>query len=80
MMDKAQRVLRQQASQLIARTHAIPWYRLWEFLRLVPNWAGVLEARRNLMGLSNSVHQGDPIVNYNRQKEIERLLGIKTDT
>jgi hypothetical protein len=77
-MDKASRVLRQQASLLIARTHIIRWYSLFEFLKLVPKRSAVTEASKNLIGLSNSIHRGDPLVNGNRRREIERSLNIKT--
>ena len=79
-MDEASKVLRQQASQLMAKTHAIPWYKLWQFLRIVPKHADVIEASKDLKGLSNSIHQGDPMVNHNRRKKIEKRLCIKTDT
>ena len=78
-MGEASKVLRQQASQLMARTHVIPWYKLWQLLRIVPKHTDVIEASRNLIGLSNSIHQGDPMVNNDRRKEIEKRLRIKTD-
>jgi len=79
-MDEASKVLRQQASQLRVTTHSIRLYRLWQFLGIVPKRADVIEASRNLIGLSNSIHQGDPMVNYNKRKKIEKWLRIKTDT
>jgi len=50
---EASKVLRQQASQLRAKTHAIPWYKLWQFLSIVPKGSNVVEASSNLIGLSN---------------------------
>jgi hypothetical protein len=77
-MDKASRVFRQQASLLIARTHIIRWYSFFELLKLVPKRRAVIEASKNLIGLSNSIHSGNALVNANRRREIERLLNIKT--
>lgn len=77
-MDEASRVLRQQASLLIARTHIIKVVHFFEFLKLVLKRSAVIEASRNLIGLSNSIHRGNPSDNYNMRREIERLLSIKT--
>ena len=79
-MDEASKVLRQQASQLRVTTHSIRLYKLWQFLRIVPKQADVIEASKALMGLSNSIHQGDPMVNYNKRKKIKKWLRIRTDT
>jgi hypothetical protein len=78
-MDEASKMLRQQASQLMARTHAIRWYKLWQFLRIVPKYVDVIEASRNLIGPSNSIHQGNPMVNNDMRKGIEKRLRIKTN-
>ncbi len=75
-MSKASDKLRQQASQLRARTNAIRGYQLWQFLRIVPKREGVMEASRNLIGLSNSIHQGDPKTNNEREKAIIEYLRI----
>ena len=77
-MDEAAQKLRQQSSQLRARTYAIRWYELWEFVGLVLKRTDVMEASRNLMGLSQFVHQGDALENEERRWEIEKRLGIKT--
>jgi len=42
-------------------------------------YTDVIEVRKNLIGLLNSIHQGDPMVNCERRREIEKLLRIKTD-
>ena len=80
-MDEAKKVLREQASQLIARNNMIPCYKFWRCLSLghLPKRTDVIEARHELIGLSNSIHQGDGYVNAKRRKEIEKRLGIKTD-
>jgi hypothetical protein len=50
---------RRHASTLMARTVAIPWYRLWALLRLVRPFADIIAARRALIGLSNSLNSAD---------------------
>ena len=79
-MDEAKKVLREQASQLIARNNMIPCYKFWRYLSLghLPKRADIIEARKNLIGLSNSIHRGDPYANERRREEIEKRLGIKT--
>lgn len=70
---------RKLASELVARTVAIPFYRLWNKLGLVHSLKDVREAQRNLIGLSNSTYKGDPLVNASRTKKIEDSLGIPTE-
>lgn len=81
-MDEAQKVLRQQASQLLAKAHALPWYGLWAFLRAVPSRKNILEASGCLIGLSNSVHDRSDArgedSNSKRRREIEQLLKLYT--
>ena len=80
-MDEASRALRQQASRLMARTHAVRCYWLMQLLRIVPKHRDTLRARENLMGLSNSIHRDDPRlpeVNNARRKQIEESLHIRT--
>ena len=60
-MDEAATVFRQQASQLRVTSRSIPWYGLWVFLRFVPKRVNIIEASRNLIGLSNSIHQAPSI-------------------
>lgn len=77
-MDEAQTVLRQRATQLMAKTHTIRLYKLWQLLKIVPKYGDIVEARKNLIGLSNSIQNGDPEENHKRVEEIEKLLHIKT--
>lgn len=58
--DEASKTLRRHASQLSSKTSVIIWYRLWEFLRVVPKRSGITEAARGLIGLSNSLFSGTP--------------------
>jgi hypothetical protein len=74
--DKAQDILRQKASLLRAKTYAIPWYDVFASLRLVRNHSQIEEASRNLIGLSNSIHQGDPFVNKERRGKIKSALNL----
>ena len=79
-MDQTSKVLRSQAALLIAKTHVIKMYTLFEFLKLVPRRSAIGEAHRNLIGLSNSVYGGPGITgveNHKMRKEIEKLLNIK---
>jgi len=56
--DEASKTLRRHASQLSSKSNAIVWYRLWEFLRVVPKRSGVTEACKGLIGLSNNLFSG----------------------
>jgi hypothetical protein len=73
--DDAAQNLREQASQLMGRTHAIPLYRLWQFLRVVPRIEDVLESSSQLIGMANSVH-GDKS-QIPRASEIAKRLRIR---
>ncbi|OHB91290.1 MAG: hypothetical protein A3D89_05805 [Planctomycetes bacterium RIFCSPHIGHO2_02_FULL_52_58] len=53
--NEAQKVLRRQACQLRERTHVIPWYKLWQSLRVVIKYNDIEEASSHIIGLSNSV-------------------------
>lgn len=67
-----------QAALLMARTHVIKVYSLFEFLKLVPNRNAVGEAHKNLIGLSNSIHGGiNATETHKMRKEIEKLLDIE---
>lgn len=74
--DEASRVLRQKASLLRARTHAIPWYGLFTRLRIVKPRKSIETAASNLTGLSNSIHRGDPRTNHERRERISDSLGL----
>jgi len=78
-MYEAAKVFRQLASRLIARTHAIRWYKFWQSRRIVPQWDDVIEASRNLTGLSNSIREGDPRQNQRWAEQIRKGLHIEID-
>jgi len=75
-MDEASRVLRQQASQLRARAQVVRGYGLWRAIGVLRDPVDVVRASENLIGLSNSIHRGDPEQNVRRVREIENQLGI----
>lgn len=54
--DEAARVLRRQATELLSKTHAIPFYRLLSRLRQVPKLDDILAVSSQLIGMSNSTH------------------------
>jgi hypothetical protein len=74
--DEASEFLRQKASLLRARAKAVPLYSLFSFLRIVPGLKDISVASGNLIGLSNSVHKGDPMENRDRQIKIRNALGL----
>ncbi len=81
LYDEASETLRRHASQLRARAHAIPGYRLWASMRLVREKREIEDASVELIGLSNSV-KGVPgvtgIENDRTSHKIEELLGIRS--
>jgi len=76
--DEASDRLRQLASYLISKTHIIKWYKLFSWLKIVPKKEKILEAHKELIGLSNSVYSGRPLENHERRKKIEKYLNIDT--
>lgn len=73
-LGEARIVLRQQASQLMGRTNAIPFYGLWVVLSFgfLPSRKSVIEASQELIGLSN-----DPSKSADRARKISKCLRIK---
>jgi len=77
--DEASEVLRRQASQLKSRAYAIPWYPLWQRVKVVRKKKEIEEASAELIALSNSIHGGAGISggdNSERRERVEKLLGI----
>lgn len=75
-MEAASDALRQAATKLLGRRYAIPWYPLWSGLRMVPKNQGVMSARENLTGLSNSVSRGKSEENNERARAILVALDL----
>lgn len=70
--EEATTILRQQASQLMGTTHAIPVYWLWALLGVVPKREDVIVASQELIGLSNEEHKSTA-----RAREIAKRLRIR---
>jgi hypothetical protein len=70
--EEATTILRQQASQLMGTTHAIPKYWLWASLGVVPKREDVIVASQELIGLSNEKHKSTA-----RAREIAKRLRIR---
>lgn len=75
-IDKANMTLRKDASELTAKADAVPAYRLWSSMQLVPPRENVKQAHEKLIFLSNSLSSGDSLENDSKIKEIEDLLNI----
>lgn len=78
-LDLASEKTRKLASELVARTVAIPFYRVWNKLSLVRSLKEAREAQRHLIGLSNATHSGDSLKNDSRMRKIQDSLGIATE-
>ena len=73
--DSASELFRRQASDLLATTHAIPFYAFWSLWRQAPSFENVLSASSELVGLSNSVHNRDS--DFDKAQRIAGLLGLR---
>lgn len=75
LADKASDVFRQQACQLLARVHEIPCYGFLERLGWCPKRQNLEDAHRELVGLSNSVHENpqQSAETLSRQSELNRI-------
>lgn len=76
-LGKAQKVLRRDSAQLYARASAIPWYRVWRGLRLLPKQKDIELACSLLIELSNSVHRSENgMCNDQNRREVLRCVGF----
>ena len=78
--DRAAAELRKLACELRSKIGSVPFYDRWAAISpgFLPRRASALEASKNLLGLSNSVHnEGRSEVNGKRIAKIERLLGFE---
>lgn len=80
VLRQAHEDFRRHSTQLLARVHVIPLYRLWERLRIVPLRADVVKAGGYLIGISNDLTQRATVAEDNdrRRRGIEKLLRIET--
>lgn len=76
LRQEAKDTLRQKASLLRARMHSLPLYGLFAFFRLVPSQKNIGVASGELIGLSNGIFDGNPMINYERQKAIHLSLNF----
>ncbi|MHA1279697.1 MAG: hypothetical protein ACTSQ8_21040 [Candidatus Helarchaeota archaeon] len=70
---------RRVASELIASCYRIPFYRIVSRSPLFPSMDEVNDARKHLIGLSNSTHDGEPLKNGARVNKIRQMLKIPDD-
>jgi hypothetical protein len=77
LLDNIQEVLRKLASQLCPRASVIPLFKIWELLKIVPNFDNFAAATTELIGLSNSIHEPNVDFNKIRREKIKKLLNIK---
>jgi len=75
--DKASKVIYQQSRELRARTYVIPWYQLWQLLRLVRKQEDIEAASMELKGLSSGFYRAQalpdlPNENQRRRNEIRK--------
>jgi hypothetical protein len=76
-IDAAINALWSLGSRLEARSHAIPFYRLFALLRAIPPRDSIERARSNLIGLSNSIYRGNLDHNERRRREIIETLNLR---
>lgn len=72
-------VLRQRATQLAARAHLVPHYRVWAYLGIVPSLSNIAIAREGLVYLSNAVSGGDPDTNLDKRDVVQEALRIRDE-
>ena len=76
--QKAHEIFRNLAAELISRTQQIPSYQVFSFLRIVPTKKVIVEARKNLIGLSNGMWPDSDHLEYNdrRREQLEKQLNL----
>jgi hypothetical protein len=76
IMQEAKYALRQKASLLRAHAYTLPLYWLFALLCFVPSRKNIKIASGELIGLSNGIFQGDPMINRERAISIRSALYI----
>ena len=76
--EEANRKTREMSTLLISRTHLVPWYNLFETLRIVKKKSKIISAARNMFGLLSDMYDENNglLFSRNRIKEIEDNLGV----
>ena len=75
-VKEAETAFRNHASELKAAADDIPMYGLWAKIRLIPPREDVKEARKQLIGLSNSLDQGKVLWNDKMRKKLKTIMGL----
>jgi len=70
-MDEAASELRERATELGAARDDLIFHTLVASFNLAPSDTEINNACDNLIGLSNSVHNGEPLRNHNMKMEVE---------
>lgn len=71
--------IRKLAAELIASCNRIPYYEQIAKTKIFPSFEIILKVQKNLIGLANSLNNGDSSHNQDRAEEIKNLLNIKFD-
>ena len=66
--------LRLSASKLQGAIHIVRFYRLWALLKIIPSKKNLDQVSSELIGLSNSIHDGKCAENVGRRETILRLI------
>lgn len=77
VVDEVSKILRKHASNLEAKSSIIPFYRIFEIFRVLPNKQNMSEAKSHLIGLSNSLSNSENnngMNNSTKNNHIKRLL------
>jgi len=76
--SKAHEIFRNLAAELVSRTQQIPSYQALSSLRIVINKKVIVEARKNLIGLSNGMWPGHDDLEHNnrRREQLESQLNL----
>lgn len=73
---EAEKALRGDASDLKAAADDIPVYSLWAKFGIIPLREEVNEAKQKLIGLSNSLDQGNVVWNDEMRNKLKTIMGL----
>lgn len=79
MIAETRKALRDSASLLRSRTVVIPFYTVFSWLRWVPTRHDINQASGSLIGLSNSLVNGDVQYNATKRETIKKSLRLDND-
>ena len=74
--EETQQILRQKASLLSVRADALLCYNYFSCIKIIPTRKQVKEAYKNLIGISNSVDNGNPEEILIMKKSIQKALNL----